>query len=127
ARGSLVGLPPRRDEAPLVLGHAFGVEQPSGPALDRARRLGRYAEELPNLGYRPARELVVIDLEEIDAVALAHDFAAPNRVRDALVHARRPDVVLAHVAVEEAGARDVARLEQTDQRREPREAFRVGI
>ena len=33
----------------------------------------------------------------------------------------------AHVAVEEPGGRDVAGLEEPDQRREPREALRVGI
>ena len=39
----------------------------------------------------------------------------------------RLDVALPHVAVEEPGGRDVSGLEQPDQRRQPREALRVGI
>ena len=70
---------------------------------------------------------MVVDLEEILLVAQADHFAAPDRVGESLGHAGRLDVALLDIAIEEAGPSDVSRLEQSHERREPREAFRIGI
>src|SRR5580765_4206334 len=103
------------------------MEDADRSACDRTGRLERHAEPLAYLSDRPIGELVPVDFEQVDAETVAHDLAAPDRVRDPLVHTGCSDVALANITVEESCGRDVSGLEQTDQRRQPRETLRVGI
>ena len=70
---------------------------------------------------------MVIDLEQIGAVALAYDLASSDGIPDPVVHAGGLDVAFSDVPLEEAGIRDVAGLEESDQGREPGEPFGVRV
>src|SRR5262245_12060521 len=71
------------DCSSLGFGHAFQIEEPGRSAFDRTARLRRHPQKLAHFCDRPTGELVIVDLEQIDAVALAHGLAATDRVGDA--------------------------------------------
>ena len=89
-------LPVVHGEPLLHLRHARELEDPGRPALDRTGRLRGHAEHTANLSDRSRREVVVPDVEQVDAVVLAHHLAPADPVGEALVHAGCLDVTLAH-------------------------------
>src|SRR5262249_37443723 len=98
------GCPPTLcDRSPLRLRHAVEIEEAGRSAFDGAARLRRHAQKLAHFPDRPVGDLVVVDFEQVDTVALAHGLAAPDRVGHALVHPAFSHVALPHVAVEETG------------------------
>ena len=74
--------------------------RPNRPRPPRALSAGYRAFRGPP--QRGRREVVVVDLEQVDAVVLKTTFPA-SRVGDPLVHPGRLDDTFAYIAVEEAG------------------------
>src|SRR6478736_818148 len=96
----------------LELGHPGDVEGTDGAGFRGARGLGWDAEHRAPLVDGPVDEGAVVDIEEIRPVRVAHGAAAAERVGDPVLHPRRPDVSIPHVADEEPGVGDVPGLEQ---------------